>query len=253
MSKPARLLFSLQRFQAEAPTSNVDVIAECPTGIPIGWIFCFGGRNIWEPDDHIEDRGGSSALRNRYETPVEVAEARMSNVVGAVQSSPHLWVWLSSLQLLQRRLSNRGKKGFIRVDANWAFKQEKSREKIVILTAQAENIVNLILMGRIREVPNVLPSFDPFCPFVPHIEEKDAKRFAKAKGFENLDGARRAAALTVGLPPRDQERFLTQVDEVCQPEYEKLSSLPPYPMAAPATKVDDDGLLGKVKGLFRRG
>ena len=251
MSKPARLIFSLQRFQAEAPAENVDVVAECPTGIPIAWIFCFGGRNIWEPDDQIKDRGGSSALRNRYETMAEVAEARLGNAVDALQGSPHLWVWLCSVEVLRRRLANRGKKGFLRVDANWAFKEEKSREKAVILTAQAENIVNLILMSRVREISSVMSGFDSFCPFVPHLEEKDRKRFAKAKGFEQVQGARRAAARVAGMPPRDQDRFLQQVDEVCAPEFEKLGTLPPYPMATAADA--GEGLLARVKGLFRRG
>ncbi|MBI5154430.1 hypothetical protein HZA57_04250 [Candidatus Poribacteria bacterium] len=256
MAREARLIYIQERWRATAP-EKAEVVAESADGIPVGWIFLFGGRNVWEPDDKVEDRGGSSADRNRYESSMEVADARLSGTIDALRECPHLWGWMASMAIFHRRLRARGMKGFVRLDANWAFHNEQSRERINNCIAYVENAVNLIISARLPLISKTLAPLEEFCPFVPRYDAADLKRFKGAKPHRGLEGAPRAAALVVGLPPTQEDRFLALVKEECGSAFEGLERLGAPSAPAAAVKVsspesEPQGVLARIRGLLRR-
>lgn len=205
-------------------------LSECPDGIPVGWVLLFGGRNYWEPDETVADRGGAAGERSRFETPVEVAEARLTNAMTTLRAAEHLWVWFAALEILRLQIKTRGKGGVLRLEAPWALDGEERRNKTLRTTAYAENYVNMVGVGQIENVPQYVAPLDKICPFVPYCRPDDAKRARKAGGiFGNLDEAAQAAALIVGAPSADLDKFRRRVASVFEPEYAKLPSLPPYP------------------------
>lgn len=247
MSRPARLIYMLNPPAEGAEPATSEVLATSEQGIPIGWIMCFGGRNFWEPDDKVIDRGGTSANRDRYQTPLEVADARLINAIEVFRADPHLWVWFAALEIHRRRLIARGKNGFIRLEAPWAFATEKMRNQMHQALPQAENYVNYASTDRHALFQSTAAVFDEICPFVPHWEEGDERRFRKAKACAGLDDAVRAAAMIVGLPGNDPGAFPRTVETQYKQEFLKLGSLPPYPKPAKIEKPAQ-----KPRGLFAR-
>ncbi|MEQ8819330.1 MAG: hypothetical protein RLY93_03740 [Sumerlaeia bacterium] len=253
MSREARLLHSTNRFGNEAPDADAEVLFFCEDGIPLSWFLCFGGRNVWELDEKVEERGGTSADRNRFETPLEVAEGRLAHAIEGLSETPHLWVWYASLELLRRRIIARGRKGFLRLDANWAFQSGEQRESITTLPALMENMVNQTSNGQFQHIGTLLKPAEGFAPFVPLCAPEDKKRFEKAKAYRSLAGSDRATALMTGLPPDSADRYLERAREIHGPEFAKLGQLGPYPGGAGSGGGEGGGgLMGKLKGMFGR-
>lgn len=227
MTRPARLIF-LANPKTEEGGEHGEVLAQCEDGIPMGWIFLFGGRNYWEPDDHV--RAGAASERSRFETPLEVAEARLTNALSSLSASPHLWVWFASLEILRRVLKAKGQKGYLRLDAPWAFDSEKKREKTMAVPAYAENYVNMVNADHVENVPQYVSPLEKLCPFVPRCMPDDAKRAREAGArYKALPEPARAAALLMGVPPEDTAHFVQRVESAYAAEYAKLATLPKYP------------------------
>lgn len=202
-------------------------------------------------------------MRDRFETPIEVAEARLTNAINVFEYNPHLWVWMASLQLLRSRLVAKGKKGFIRLDAVWAFEKPEQRQNMNRITAYAENFVNLVSTERFAQLSTIMEPLDMVAPFMPRCEPADAKHFRKAaRLYPDYDEATAAAALLIGVPLPNKERFPQQVASRYQEEFAKLKSLPPYPSvqapgagasqspkSSPAEAESARGLLARLKGL----
>lgn len=257
MSRASQLLY-MPGHHAEGE-AEADLLGTCEDGIPVGWMLCFGGRNFWEPDDKVVDRGGTSATRDRFTTPLEVADARLLNAIEVLKASEHLWVWFAALELLRRRLVAKGRRGFVHLDAPWALRKDAVRERLTRVTAYAENYVNYVAADREGQVHQYAAAIEEFCPFVPHCTEEDAKRFRKVRSHAGLDEAERAAALIAGMP-RDPEHFRAAVANHYAPVFARIGELPPYPqpVAAPAITPlpikdkESAGLLARLRQKLRR-
>ncbi len=252
MARPSRLLYLKSNTDN---WENADVVMISEDKIPVGWILCFGGRNFCEPDDHVEDRGGASGSRNRFQTPLEVAEARLMNSISGLETCRHIWVWYAALRLLHRRVQARGKKGLLRIDANWAFAKPKQRERMNQAPALAENIVHLASTNKPWRIATAAHTLDAFCPYIPKCNDSDLKAFQKTKGYKGLDDPCRAAALMVGTPPDNPDRFIEAAHEIYQPEFEKLSTISIYP-SPPKEELEkmkaESGLADKLFGFLKR-
>ncbi len=256
MSRASRLLYSQERIGHEA-ASQGDVIAECTDGIPMGWLFCFGGRNFWAPDDLVADRGGTAAERNRFETPLEVADARLAQALDGLRGEPHMWVWFAPVDLLHRRIQARGKRGYLRLDATWAFEGGRNTEAINSVPAFVENYVNRVTTGILHDLELIGKPLRAISPFVPICRPEDRKAFEKAKAYRDREGVHRAAALVAGTPARDHEIWNAGIERTVAPEFAALDDLPPYPelpAVAPGTgkPATDRGLMGKLKSMMGR-
>lgn len=230
--RPAQLVYT--HVLANKDTSQaITVVAESADGIPMGWLLCFGGRNFWEPDDHVSDRGGQSAERSRFETPLDVAEARLRTAIDSVRGVPHLWVWFASLELLHRRVLARGKRGFLQLRAPWALGDAALHAKANEALAWAENYVNLASNDRAGDVGGKLGPMPELCPFVPRCVADDAKQFEKLTLYHDLAPAVRAAALVGGLPAGDPSKFAALVEQQYAPTFATLHNLAPYPKPTP--------------------
>lgn len=209
------------------------VVSESADGIPLGWILCFGGRNFWEPDDHVSDRGGQSSERSRYETPLEVAEARLRTALDSLRGCPHMWVWFASLELLHRRLLARGKKGFLQLRAPWALRDAALQARANEAVAWAENYINLVSNDRPADVQGKLGPLPELCPFVPRCTADDHRHFERVAIYADLAPAARAASLIGGLPPGDPAKFIALIDQQYAPTFATITALPPYPKPTP--------------------
>ena len=246
MARPARLLYELN--------DTTEVVSTSEDGIPIGWMLCFGGRNYWNPDDAVGGRGGAAEELAKFQTPLEVADARLTNALGSLSEIEHLWVWYAALDLLRRRIQAKGKKGYLLLDASWAMKL-KGGQKLSTLTAYPENMVHLVDSGDIEKLPPLLQPLEGVCTFVPRLEKTDQTRFKKLKAYKSLSGAEKAAAAMVGWPEKDPVSFQRAVEKHYRPEFDKLGSLSPYPEVKSADAEIDrtqTGLFGRIKSLLRR-
>ncbi|MDK2973359.1 MAG: hypothetical protein PWP23_3114 [Candidatus Sumerlaeota bacterium] len=275
MARPSRLLYLTTALHQQGGAESGDEVCSCPDGIPLGWVMLFGGRNYWEPDEQVAARGGAVGDRTRFETPIEVAEARLTNAISSLRSSEHLWVWFAALEILRLRIKGKGKTGVLRLEAPWALDNATHRDKTSRATAFAENYVNMVSVDRIENIPQYVAPLDKICPFVPYCKPDDHARFRKAAGiFKEYGEPAQAAALLVGIPQSDHDKFLRRVTSVYEPEFTKIPNLPPYPevkarMSYSSTAVqkniplNDDskaapsaekpkGLIGRLKRIVGR-
>ncbi len=258
MSRVSRLLYSAGRSGHEASV-EAETIAECEDGIPMGWLFCFGGRNFGNPDDQVADRGGKAAERNRFETPLDVGEARLAQALDGLRASPHLWVWFAPVELLHRRIQARGKRGFLRLDATWAFQGGANLETMNNVPAFVENYINRVNSGIVHDLELFSKPLLEISPFVPVCRPDDRRTFDKAKAYRNRQGVHRIAALVTGSPVLDPELWNTRLEQHIAPEMTKPDELPPYPESpVPADDgkqkqpAPERGLLGKLKSMIGR-
>lgn len=247
MARQARLLFAKSIEEKSGETMLVS-----DDGIPFGWIFMFGGRNYWEPDDHVVDRGGTAAERDPFRTPLEVAEARVEQVMTALKGRNPVWPYLASLEVLHRRIIARGKTGFLKLEAPWATTKDKRRDSLQQAVSYGENYVNAVDAADLARLMPLVATLEEFAPFVPHGDAGDHKRFAKARAAES--GARKAAILAVGIPPadqpRDRERYFTSVDAKCRAPFDELSEIT---LLDGIKNPEAQGLGAKLRKLLKRG
>jgi len=246
VARTSRLLFAHERSGDSA--RGGDVVFECEDGIPLGWLLCFGGRNFWNPDDQVADRGGTAAQRDRFETPLDVADARLSQAIDVLRGCPHLWVWLAPVDPFLRRLQSRGKRGFLRLEAPWA-----DAALLNSLPAYVENYVNLVVASRLADIARVAAPIEKVSPFVPVCHSDDRKRFDRSPAYRNQADLRRVAALVVGLPADDAETWHARLDLVAAPAYARLANLPPYPAAPRAATAgaptETSSFMARLKNL----
>lgn len=249
MARSSRLMFAAER-SGHASHAG-EAICECEDGIPLGWLMCFGGRNFWAPDDMVADRGGTAAERDRFETPLEVADARMAQAIDGLRGCPHLWVWLAPVQVLHRRVQSRGKRGFLRLDAGWAF-AGAGGELMNSLPSYVENYVNMAVASRPADIARIAAPIEKISPFVPVCRPDDRKRFEKAAAYRTETDVRRVAALIVGTPAGDRDAWRARVEQIAGPEFARLASLPPYPAMPDAPPAEQSSFMARLKGLVGR-
>lgn len=260
----SKLVYSEIRMeQGHSQSADGESLYRCDDGVPLLWIFCFGGRNIWDPGDDIQARGGAMGQRNPYETPIDVAITRLEQAEAALLEDEHLWPWLSAMPVLRRKLMTKPKKGFVRLVAPWiaglgASEYEQWRRS----TAYAENCVNFVNVGRVADARSSLAVLTPYCPLVPLLDGKDFNRLSAAKS-EGDEEAVRLAFLTIGVP-ENKDLLAESARREIAPLLEKARSLPPPKAPSPAEKKAESapadavaaapsgGLLGKLGGLFRK-
>jgi hypothetical protein len=264
MARESRLLY-LPRPTGGDTVEPGEVLSVSLEGIPMGWVFLFGGRNYWEPDEQVGERGGAASERQRFETPLEVADARLLNAMSSLRDSPHLWVWFASMEILRRRLKSKAKAGFLQLDAAWAFETPEIAAKTSQTPAYAENYVNMVNINRIENIPQYVSPLERICPFVPYCHPDDRKRARMAaKKLGDMSEAAAAAALLIGLPGDNPALFLERVTAFYEAEFRKIESLPPYPavkarlslssdtVRRPDIPPADGGLLSRLKRLVGR-
>jgi len=269
MARPSHLIFNESRtdLRTSQSTTEGEVLYHSPYGVPLVWILAFGGRNIWNPGDDVEARGGVAGKRNPYETQVEVALARLEHAETALRSDPYWWAWFSALPILRRKLALKPKTGFIRVAAPWIIGlTDQQVERWRSATAFAENAVNFAATGRLPEAALALEELKPFCPFVPRGDSSDLKAFESADPYRNDPEPLRLALLTLGQP-ENMEVFSKATQKECAPALEEWRKLPPRtvgsslpaakgtsssPNAAGDEAAGASGILGKLTGLFRK-
>lgn len=260
------LVYSSRRSDASGTRDGgEDVLYECPEGVPMLWIFAFGARNVWDPGDHVQDRGGAVGHRNLYETQVEVALARLEQAEGNLRASEAMWFWFSGMPLLRRKLLLKPRHGFVRIAAPWLVEMdEQLANRWRSATSFAENCVNYCGVGNTLAAIRSLRELDPFCPFLPNERLGDTGQLAKARlKLEERDAARRLALLTLGKPSQ-ADPFEQGVERHVSPALETHSSLPDTAFElpdqldgsrgpSPAEAPDGGSLVGKLTGLFKRG
>lgn len=263
-ARTSKLVYTDHRMQqGQSQSAEGEMLYRSDAGVPILWIFCFGGRNLWDPGDDIEARGGAMGQRNPYETPIDVAITRLEQAEAALLEDEHLWPWLSAMPFLRRKLMTKPKKGFLRLVAPWiASLGPEEYEQWRRSTAYAENCVNFVNVGRSADARASLSVLEPYCPLVPLLDGKDFKRLAAAKSDVDEEAVR-LALLTVGSP-ENRDRLAETARRDISPLLEKARSLPPPKAPTPASSQKEaapaavvaapptGGLLGKLGGLFRR-
>lgn len=260
MNRPSRLIYSVERTQLRESQSEIgEPLYSCQHGVPVTWLFAFGGRNIWNPGDTVKDRGGQVGKRNPYETPVEVALTRLEHVESALVHAPYIWPWLSAIPMLRRKLSVKKKSGYIRVVAPWVIGlKELQIDRWAAATAFAENAVNLLSANRREDGIRSLRELAPFCPFVPDGHLGDKEEFARLKYEPRELFERRVALLTLGKPS-EQESFEAGITRDISPAFSTYGSLPPID-PVPGEKEKErlpggratDSFFGRFSKMFNR-
>ena len=212
MPRPARLLYS--RLHPETHGCGApELVASSEDGLPFLWMVLFGGRNFWEPDDAMEARGGAAARRNRWITPLEVAEARIVNAASALEACDSTRPYTASARVLARRVASIGRKGFVHVEAAWMGAGDLPAERLATLLALVENYVNFADVGQREALPALAQAIEAACPFVPRADGSDLQRLLACKAGRAHEGARRAAVLMCGMPaPEHEAMFFEGVD-----------------------------------------
>ncbi len=261
--RTTRLIFTdLRLEEAKSQTSEGETLFRCDYGVPVLWLMCFGGRNIWNPGDDIVARGGAVGSRNPFETEIEVAATRLEHAESSLRDSERFWPWLSGIVILRRKLLARPKTGYIRMVSPWVYQlSEEEYGKFKQATAFSENAVNLIDAHREWDAVQLMNNFESFCYFVPQFDGKDRDRLTKLPGLDNeTDDTMRLAISTVGTPS-NRVTFDKAVMKDIAPIYQQMKELPPIaPPAAAAVGGGDTsdpgekkgGFLGKLTGLFKR-
>ncbi|MCC6545712.1 hypothetical protein IT570_00980 [Candidatus Sumerlaeota bacterium] len=260
------LIFSDRRtLMRESQSSDGEVLFQSPHGVPMVWIFAFGGRNIWNVGDDVEARGGAVGKRNPYETSVEVATTRLEHAQEAISASPYLQPWLAGMTVLRRKLMAKPKDGFIRIAAPWVMglkNQDVDRWRSA--TAFAENSVNFLSAGREPEAVAALAEIKAFCPVIPRGLSTDLAELQKISAYSDQDEAMKLAFLTLGEPDNRESfqkvvhRDLAEAINAFRaaPERKSITLPKPKVIETPSAKPDDkpsgvkSGLLGKLSGLF---
>lgn len=260
-NRTSNLIFSNQRTDSTDFTSSKgELLYSSQNGIPLSWIFAFGGRNIWTPGDSVEERGGVVGQRHTYETQVEVALNRLENVQNELsQDTPWLWPWLSPISLLRRKLMTKSPKGFIRIAAPWTTQLKKAdQEHFRSAIAYAENAVHSSAQGNHIQSAQRLSKLTPFCPFVPQGKENDQALFEKLPFFQGEELPLRIALINLG-EPSNRKPFDQAVSRDVAPAWENYQPLKQPTKIPPPTKkevqvhgLDKGGILGKIKSLFKR-
>jgi hypothetical protein len=262
MPRPAQLIYTGKLAHQDSTQQRI-IIANCEDGVPLGWILCFGGRNYWEPGDHVDDRGGAMGERDRFETPLEVAEARLRQALDAVSDYEPIWVWFAGLELLHRRLLARGQRGFLHIEAAWMISDPHFRSTAIQAIPYAENLVNLVSTNRGGEIVRAVAPLEQVCPFVPHGRFEDRARFAALRGKSPLPPAVEAVTLLAGTPPGDVQKFHKHALDHYGETFSRIETLryPAFPeakrlsgtQARPATGPKRGGFLGRLKGMLGKG
>lgn len=251
--KPSELLY----LDSRSSTTSASLLG-CPNGIPFGWVILFGGRNYWEPDQPIEERGGVSAERDQLITPIEVSQPRLQNAIDAFKQAPHLWPWVSSLEVLNKRLKTRSRKGFLKLHVPWLSSDQL--HELNKSTAYMENTVYQINSGNL-DVSKLLAQFEGLCPWTPLSIEADAKRFeARTKEFRKPNSVLTLGELIIGSPEQHNDRFESQLEEVCVNPFNSSFQFAPYPVYAEASTAskgqngshDSEGQQEKSSSFFSR-
>ncbi len=259
--RPSRLIYTEDRIRIEdSQSDDGEVLYRCSDGVPLLWIFSFGGRNIWDPGDDIVARGGAVGKRNPYETPVDVAITRLEAAEAELPSAPYLWPFLSAMPLMRRKLLSRPKTGYVRLVAPWmAMMTERHIEQWRAATAYAENCVNFTSAGREAEALAALSQLTPFCPFVPSADGKDLKRVEDSAAATHEDLAVKMALLALGEPD-ERGIFEQAARKEVGPAMEAYRALPPrqgVPQKLPSasekpTTESAGGIMAKLAGVFRK-
>ncbi|MEO8378018.1 MAG: hypothetical protein ABI579_10135 [Candidatus Sumerlaeota bacterium] len=231
-------------------------------GVPMIWIFAFGGRNIWNVGDDVKARGGAVGKRNPYETTVEVGTTRLEHAQDVITASPYLQPWLAGITVLRRKLLAKPKDGFIRIAAPWVMGlKDHDIDRWRSATAFAENAVNLLSSGREAEALAALAELKTFCPLVPRGISSDLADLQKNSAYKDQDEAMKLAFLTLGEPDNHEAFRKTVHRDVTEglaalraaPERKSIAMPAPKIIASPAdgkSPAVKPGLLGKLTGLF---
>jgi hypothetical protein len=217
-------------FRDHRSSEEKSVLFECEEGIPFGWFVLFGGRNFWEPEQKIEDRGGVSSERDPLITPLEVAEPRLRNALDAFQQNPHLWPFVSSLELLHKRVKVRSRKGFLQLEAGWIMGNEAV--EFSKLAALMETLVFQVNQGN-TDLEKFLKPFQRYAPWVPLQNQGDKAEVESVlkklgKGENSATGL---AMIMIGTPHGQLERFEEQVRELTNNVWADDFQFPPYSVA----------------------
>lgn len=244
MNRPSKLIYTDSRTTLENSQSDEGAILyRSSLGVPVLWIFAFGGRNIWDPGDDVVRRGGVVGRRNPYETPVEVAIVRLEQVEQSLRAAPHLWPVLAGVPILRRKLLAQSPKGFIRLVAPWLVGlDDKDIERWKSSTSFAENCVNYVGAGQMRQGLEALRQLEPFCPFIPRGDGGDLDRVAKATTVNETEEAMRVAVLTLGTPENRDVYYKAVTKDIAGAltEYRTNAPPPPEPTALPQEKQVDE-------------
>ncbi|CAN5205177.1 hypothetical protein BH09SUM1_BH09SUM1_20400 [soil metagenome] len=263
MPRHSHLIYNSSRTDLRSSQSADDgeILCSSSLGVPVVWIFAFGGRNIWNPGDDVEARGGTVGRRNPYETAVEVAIVRLEQAEQQLQNDPYLYPFLSALPMLRRKMLLKPKAGYIRVVAPWVIGLEEAHiERWTSATAFAENCVNMVSANRTRDAILSLAELTPFCPFVPLGDSGDLARLASTPGYDGEDEELRLAHLTFGEPDNN-EVFEKNARRDCRKALDDYRLLPPRaPIVTEAVQrqlkeargESAGGFMGKLTGLFKK-
>lgn len=265
MTRISRLCFADGRSDPSQPLREEgELLYSCPDGVPVLWVFAFGGRNVWNPGDDVQARGGAVGQRLRFETPVEVALTRLEQAEDALRPLDSVWPWYAAVPMFRRKLSLKPKTGFLRLHAPWVETLPESEAFAwKSATAFAENFVNFHAAGQPWQAMESLRRLRSFCPFLAEGHGEDWKAF-EACVRRGAPREVELALLTLGEPDQ-RDIFEAGARRDIAPALDALERAPrlprPVPPAAaasassaPAPSGDgaSGGVLAKLTGLFRR-
>lgn len=244
----------------ESQSGEGEILYQSPHGVPLLWVFAFGERNVWDPGDDINARGGAVGARNPYETMVEIAATRLEHAESALaNSAPLLWPWLSAMSIFKRKLYALPKTGFIRIVAPWMLSlKDKEINRWRAATAFAENCVHYLMIGRNMHATESLRELKPFCPFVPYGSPRDVKGFRSIKAYPEQSEHMRVAFLTLGEPVKKgpyQQAVDRDIAQALAQYYENIENMSQSSTRVPkldTAAATDDGLISRLAGIFRR-
>ncbi len=229
------------------------------SSIPFSWFFLFGGRNIWNPGDDVEARGGIAGERNPYETSVEVALTRIEHAISAFKDSEQFWPFFSPMLILERKLMTLPKNNFIRLLArDYDEGDSDTRERWRVATAYAENAANYLVASKAREAVLSLRNLHAFSEYVPGIDGHDISRLEE---FSKKDGRDSFIVLSLNVVgyPENMETFEKAAAKFVSPALADYEQLPAEQKqinietsSTGAVDSEGAGIVGKLKSLFRR-
>lgn len=219
------------------------LLESCSDKLPFGWLFLFGSRNIWEPGETVEARGGAAADRDPTATPIDIALVRLHEAAGVLRNDPVLGPLFAGLDLLERVLESAGERGQLRLQSPpGAFGEGKEhaekRSRVLERVAVAENIVfHMGHKGGREQVAHALNSLRSLCAFVPKGElASDWKAMQKAakKLGDRCPVEQSPVRLLVGWPPGSHMTalFAAEAPRIARELGEKAATPPSGPAIA---------------------
>ncbi len=177
--------------------------------LPLGWLFLFGSRNVWEPGESVDERGGAAGKRDPAVASVEVARVRLEEATKTLVHDKEIGAFMFPMQNFTSLMALLGNKGQFRLlsppgSMGKSKDVQEQRKYFLETVALSENLVfHLASSGRNAASSRSLRLLLDRCDFTPQgdlaRDLRDLKKFhARLPGAATLEEA--LARALVGWP-----------------------------------------------------